>query len=307
MVKYQPEIVKERIYMQNGALKISSVTDTSYGTNVLYAKFKKDTFKLKLVWQKGSKVSDIIKQQSGDYGFNFPFFWDGNPVGDCKIGDKILNQGYGNQTTWHGFAYKNGQPQIGYFNIGDSFGTDGFLVKTTPLLLNGQGSEVWDWYRVQEQTASDIGKDANGNYVSAQRTFIGIDADGNFHVAVANGRTSQDKGLTLQEMALYLRAKGCIWALNGDGGSSSVFSDSTGSLMQNQDVNEKAVNHAVVVTMNQYDPFELSRKKAAEVKNQVDFMTTLLDGSGSGDEQWSLSFFEQVYDIMKSKNLVRDV
>lgn len=299
-----PDIIKERIYYSNGVLNHCDGNYSISATDVRYVKFDKGTFTMKLVWAKGKTVSQIVKDNGADYGFNFPFFWDGNPVADCKIGSTILNQGYGNQTTWHGFAYKNGQPQIGYFNVTDDFGSDGFLVKTTPLLLNGQGAEVWDYYRVQEGTATDIGVDANGNYVRAQRTFIGLDADGNFHLAVGDGRTSSDRGLDLREMAMYMKEKGCVWSLNGDGGSSAVIADKTGSLGQNTGSEESAVNHAVLIFMNHVDPLADERQKAAAVKNEVLYMSSLIDGSGSGTEQWSLDYLSQVYDIMKSKGLL---
>jgi hypothetical protein len=249
-------ITKERVYVSNGKLNIvpklanGGENYSISATDVRHIKFDKDTYKLKLVWSKGKKVSELVKEYGADYGFNFPFFWNSNPVGDCKIGNTVLNQGYDKQTLWHGFVYRNGQPQMGYFNIDEDFGDDGFLVKTTPLLLNGQGSEVWDWYRIVEGTATDIGMDANGNYVRAQRTILGLDEQGNLHVAVGDGRTSWDRGLDLQEMALYMKSKGCVWALNGDGGGSSVIADQNGSLGQNQGSNERAVNHAVLVFLN---------------------------------------------------------
>jgi hypothetical protein len=163
---------------------------------------------------------------------------------------------------------------------------------------------VWDWYRQQDGTATDIGKDSNGNYVRAQRTFVGLDAAGNFHLAVGDGRTSSDRGLDLREMAMYLKEKGCMWALNGDGGGSSVIADKTGSLGQNAGYNERAVNHAILVYIKQPDPLKELRDNAAELKNQVLYMSSLIDGSGSGVEQWTLNYLKEVYDIMKSKDLL---
>lgn len=304
-----PTIVKERIYYDGTTLQKCTGNYSISATDVRYVKFDHGTYTMKLVWSAGKKVSQLVQEHGADYGFNFPFFWNNNPIADCKIGNTILSQGYdtvggAQQTTWHGLSYKNGQPSIGKFNINDTYQANEFLVKTTPLLLNGQGSEVWDWYRVQEGTAPDIGKDTNGNYVRAQRTFIGTDAAGNFHLAVGDGRTSYDRGLDLREMALYMKEKGCLWALNGDGGSSSVLADKTGSLGQNQGAAERAVNHAILIFMNPVDPLKPLRDAAAELKNQVLYMDSLIDGSGSGTEQWSLNYLKQVYDIMKSQGLL---
>jgi hypothetical protein len=253
----QVGIIKERVYAENGVLKFANGNYSISATDVRYIKFNKDSYKLKLVWAKGKTVSQLVKEHGADYGFNFPFFWDGNPVADCKIGSTILNQGYdtvggAQQTKWHGFAYKNGQPMIGMFNVNNDFGSDGFYVATTPLLIEN-GNPCWDYYRVYDGTASDIGKNGN-TYVRAQRTFAGLDPQGNLHLAVGDGRTSYDRGLNLEEMALYMASKGVTNALNGDGGGSSVIADKTGSLGQNQGAEERIVNHAVLVFLNPTTP-----------------------------------------------------
>lgn len=308
-----PTVIKERIYAQNGALKKANVGDYSVSaTDVRYIKFNKGTYKLKMVWVKSKTVSQLVKEYGADYGFNFPFFYNSLPIADCKIGNTILSRGYdtvggAQQTKWYGFAWKNGQPVIGQLGINDDFGADGFLVKTTPLLLNGKGEEVWDWYREQEGTAPDIGKNGS-TYVRAQRTVVGIDAEGNLHLAVGDGRSPKyDRGMDLQEMALYMKSKGCLWALNADGGGSSVIADKTGSLGQNSGASERVVHHAILVFMNKPDPLELQRKKFAEIDNQIAYMKEFVDGSGSGTEKWALNYMEQVYDIMLTKKLVKEV
>lgn len=248
------KLQKERVYVEYGVLKKCNGDYSKKATDVHWIKFDKNKIKLKMVWEKGAKLSDLVRKYNADYGFNFSFFWNGNPVADCKINNQILNQGYdepngAKQTKWHGFGYKNNQITIGQLNINDSFD---FLTKTTPLLLNGQGVECWDWYRQVEGTANDIGRDKNGNLISAQRTFVGLDANGDLIVAVADGRTKYDKGLTLEEMAKFMKDKGAVWALNGDGGGSSIIADKTGGLNQNENngVNERAVNHAILVYFN---------------------------------------------------------
>lgn len=258
-----PQVIKERVASSNGKLVIVPPLANGKGdygvsaTDVRYVKFNKDSYTMKLVWEKGAKVSDLVKKYGADYGFNFPFFWAGNPVADCKIGSQILNQGYdepngAKQTKWHGFAFKNGQPVIGTLDINSDY-SNGFLVKTSPLLIEN-GNPCWDYYRVQEGTAIDIGVDSKGNYVRAQRTFVGLDPQGNLHVAAGDGRTQWDRGLNLEEMALYMASKGCTWALNGDGGSSTVLADSTGSLGQNQGSSEVVTNHAVLIFLNKTTP-----------------------------------------------------
>lgn len=314
MTKYNPQVVKERIYASNGVLQYVDLNSGSpystKATDVRFVKLDKSKIKLKMVWENGAKVSDLVKKNQADLGFNAPFFtyYNGGylPVADCKIGSNILNQGYdtangAQQTKWHGFAYKNGIPSIGMLNVNDDYGADGFVFKTTPLLIDN-GNPCWDYFRVQDGTASDIGKDASGNYVRCQRTFIGIDDQGNLLLAISDGRTQWDRGLTLEEMCLYMQAKGAVYALNFDGGSSTVLANSTGSIGQNSGFSERAVNHAVLVYC--LDDLSEQRQKAYDVQNEVNYMYSLVDKSGSGTEQWSLDYFSQVYDIMKSKGLL---
>lgn len=245
----KPVINKERIYAQNGVLKfVQPKSDGKFdysipATDVRHIKFDKGTFELKLVWAKGAKVSDLVKQYGADYGFNFPFFWDGNPVSDTKIGDKIVaNVSSGKTTAWNGLKFNNGQPYIGKVNIIESLDKDGFICKGTPLLVEN-GNIVWDKYVKQDQTASDIAT------TRCQRTFVGLDANGNFHVCASDGRTSTDRGLSLEESALYLKSKNCVIGLNGDGGGSTILADQTGGLNQKLNIgaNERVVNHAVLV------------------------------------------------------------
>jgi hypothetical protein len=60
--------------------------------------------------------------------------------------------------------------------------------------------------------------------------------------------------MNLEEMSLYMQSKGAIFALNGDGGSSSVIANQTGSLGQNSGYSERIVNHAILVYLQEDDP-----------------------------------------------------
>jgi hypothetical protein len=318
MAKYNPTLIKERIYASGGVLKYVDLNGTSpyatRATDVRFLKLDKSKIKLKFVWENGAKVSDLVKKYSADYGFNASFFTADNkggylPIADTKIGNMILNTSYdtlngAQQTKWHGFGVKNGVPVIGELNINDDY-TDGFLVKTTPFLVSN-GNLAYDWFRLPsvEGTAADIGVGANGIPVRRQRTFVGIDSNGDLLLAVSDGNgTTSDQGLNLEEMSLYLKAKGSEYAINLDGGTSSVIANQFGSLGQNQGVNERVVHHAVLVYLLD-DTLELQREKARQVDNEIEYMMSFVDGSGSGVEQWAIDYLSQVYDIMVSKGLL---
>lgn len=55
------------------------------------------------------------------------------------------------------------------------------------------------------------------------RTAIGYTADNNIIIVTADGRESSSVGLTLTELARYMKQIGCVNAMNLDGGSSTVM------------------------------------------------------------------------------------
>jgi hypothetical protein len=248
-----PTIVKERVYFENGVLKRCDGNYKIAATDVRHLKLNKDTYDLKLVWAKGKKLSDIAIANKADFAINFTLFWEGKPVSDTKIGQEIIaNVTSGKTKSWNGLKYKDGVLSIGSVDINEDLGVDGFVSKSTPVLVE-DGKCVYDKYIKLDQTASDI---ANSN---CQRTAIGIDANGNLHCFVGDGRTTYDRGMTLQELSLYIQSKNCIIGINGDGGgSSSIFAD--GKIQsQNKGSDERIVNHALLIFI----------KPDKEIKNEI--------------------------------------
>ena len=58
---------------------------------------------------------------------------------------------------------------------------------------------------------------------SNPRTAVGVLADGTWVFVVSDGRTTESEGLTLYELAAYMRSLGCVTAYNLDGGGSSTM------------------------------------------------------------------------------------
>jgi hypothetical protein len=247
VAKSNPQIIKERIVQQGQGLKYIPLDKANkpykqVGTDVRFIKFPKGSIRFEFVYEKGAKVSQLVKKYGADYGFNGPFFYNGIPLGDVEDhGIKLDGTGaYGKMLKWHEFGVLNGLPQVGQLDMKTAEWD--LLVQGTPMLVeNGKG--CWDWYKKIEETAYDI---ANGH---KQRTFVGINAAGDFMLAVSDGRTGSDQGLTLVEMGYYMLDKGAINALNFDGGSSSILADKTGGLNQslNTGANEAIVNHAMLI------------------------------------------------------------
>lgn len=55
------------------------------------------------------------------------------------------------------------------------------------------------------------------------RTAIGYTQDGNFIMVAVDGREGASVGLTLKELAWFMKSIGCINAMNLDGGGSTVM------------------------------------------------------------------------------------
>ena len=81
--------------------------------------------------------------------------------------------------------------------------------------------------------------------VSNPRTAIGVDAEGNYYFVVSDGRTDASEGLTLYELAGYLKSIGCVTAYNLDGGGSStmVF---MGKVINNPTTNGRSIRERSV-------------------------------------------------------------
>lgn len=221
------------------AKPVSGITKERVGTtDVYWLKLEAGTVeKADFIYKKGAKVSQITKDSGADFGINFPYFYNNVPLGDSEDSDVVISAAYGKMLKWHEFAFVDGKPVIGQLNVADK---QDFLVQGAPLLIEN-GKLVYEYYRVNQEVQDDIGKS------SAQRTFVGVDAKGALIIAIAEGRTTTNKGLTLKEMAEFMLAKGAIWALNGDGGGSTTLATKGGAVVnQNSGSNERVTNHAIV-------------------------------------------------------------
>lgn len=290
------QVIKERIYAKNGKLHRCDGDYSISASDVRWIKFKAGRYRLKFVQEKGAKVSQLVKRYNADYGFNFPFFRsDGYIYSDLVIDGKFIKAG--GELVRGNFGFKDGKAVIGE-NLNLHGGYD-FLVQTKPVLvkpINGKPTSVYDEYRVKQNVLGDIMNASDT--VRAQRTFVGVSKEGDLIVAVGDGRNlPYDRGLNCEEMALFMIDKGAEWALNGDGGSSSVIADKTGSLGINRGSKEPVTHHAVLV-------FLVDEKE--EPKNEPSYLTYTVK---PGDSLWSIatSHGTTVDEIKRLNNLTSNV
>lgn len=150
-------------------------------------------------------------------GINADFF---NASNDAAIQPRglVIRDGVEYHPEYNGAMFfgvlKNGDPIIGgadeyYANKGNfdmAVGADiGYLVK------NG----------VPCATNEEAGEHAEGTV--NPRTAIGIKSDKSVVMVVCDGRTADSNGMVLTDLAKYMVSKGCITAVNLDGGWSSTM------------------------------------------------------------------------------------
>ncbi len=81
------------------------------------------------------------------------------------------------------------------------------------------------------------------------RTAIGYTSDNNIIIVTADGRESSSVGLTLMELARYMKQIGCVNAMNLDGGSSTVMYGAGGILNSPSYKGGVEISNAVHIVM----------------------------------------------------------
>jgi len=254
------QVIKERIHIQNGQLHHSEGNYKIKATDVRRITFQQGQAQFRFVYEKGAKVSELVKKYGADYGFNGPFFFNTTIIGDARDRETIISSASGKSTSWHHLAFMNGKPVIDQITDKQQQKLD-LLIQGAPLLVK-DGQAVYEFYRKSDQIQDDIA------HSSCQRTFVWLNHNGDFTVAVADGRTSTDVGLTLEEMARYALSKGAVQALNLDGGGSSIIADRSGGLNQksNTGTAERPVSHALLV----FTKPQTTIKEGITTMNQID-------------------------------------
>lgn len=88
-----------------------------------------------------------------------------------------------------------------------------FIVSGTPVLI--QDGRIVDFYEEKTLTSFLI--------CPHPRTAIGIKENGNWLIAVVDGRSKVSKGMIIQDLAQFFLDRGCTTALNLDGGGSTAL------------------------------------------------------------------------------------
>lgn len=239
-------ILHERIRLVDGKLQYVPIATREQrlvayanpGTDVRFMRIKRDSAKFKFVAEKGTRVSGLVKKHGADYGINFPFFHEKEkvPTGYVWAYGEYLNGPWGEAVHWPGIGFKGGSARIGFLTPEQQKQYDFYVQGRQLLVDNGK------------LTAKNIGDQ------TAQRTFIGLDINGDILIAISDGRTKSDSGLPQTVAGMYMIDKGAQIAIEGDGGGSTILADKTGGLNQapNVGINERYVHHAILIYLGQH-------------------------------------------------------
>lgn len=100
-----------------------------------------------------------------------------------------------------------------------------------------------------QNVTSTNGLGESFNTARAQRSAIGVKADGTIVLVASSGRTSSYAGLTVYELADYLISQGCVTAVNLDGGGSTQMTveNASGNLESVFSSSRRVANSILIV------------------------------------------------------------
>lgn len=139
------------------------------------------------------------------------------------------------------------------------------------------------------------------NTASAQRSAIGIKADGTVILMVSSGRTSTYPGLTVYELADFLISQGCVTAINLDGGGSTqmTIENTSGALSAVFSSSRRVANSILIVERPSIDAADKTELNALISQAKALVNNYVLSGDSAYLES-ALTYGERVYNASTS-------
>mgnify|MGYP001363701871 CR=1 FL=1 len=197
---------------------------TRLGVPVYVAELNPRDFDISATGRTWARVSDLAAENDADVAINFPFFngVDGALIGRNIVDGDPLSYDIPKTAARRGFYRTTaGEYRIGHIGEVGENSVD-FYVQGSPVLLEDGRITVHESIARDQLDACATAR--------AQRTAIGIKRNGaggktgSIFFVVVDGRLPGAAGLTLSELAAFMRDElGCTDAINGDGGGSSVM------------------------------------------------------------------------------------
>jgi N-acetylmuramoyl-L-alanine amidase len=204
-------------------------------TDIRFVVIPAADYAISAVGRPNTKPSVLARESNADVAINFPFFGGSTLYGYNVVKGSALNTQIPKTAKRTEFYGRGGK-----YVIGDAERlTVDFSVQGSPVLLRNKTIVIAESV-ANDQTGADI---VTGR---AQRTAVGIRANGDVVFVVSDGRELNNAGLTLTELATVMRDKlACVDAINGDGGGSSMLY-ANGAIINN--VDERATGCALIAT-----------------------------------------------------------
>lgn len=187
------------VYVADVQIKNISYLQTAFADNTYGRNIKETTSTI-------ASSNNAILAINGDYyGFRNNGFV-------LRNGTIYRSSSYGNQDL---VIYSDGS-----FDIIDENTTDlNTLLKNGALQVFSFGPALINDSNISVSTSTEVDQSMTSN----PRTAIGIIDKLHYVFVVSDGRTSSNAGLTLYELAEYMKSLGCTTAYNLDGGGSSTM------------------------------------------------------------------------------------
>ncbi|MCH5183044.1 MAG: phosphodiester glycosidase family protein [Oscillospiraceae bacterium] len=139
-------------------------------------------------------------------------------------------------------------------------------------------------YHIVENGTNVTANDGLGdafNKERAQRSAIGIKADGTLVIVASPGRTTANTGLTVYELADYMISQGCVTAVNLDGGGSTqmVVENESGDLVSAVSTTRAVANSILIVSRPAIDP-----EIAGTLQTLIATATALANNTSDGNK-----------------------
>lgn len=208
---------KIRVYVQNGKVYRCDGDYTKQATDLRYVVVPASSYEIRAVGRTRAKTSALASEYNAAAAINFPYF---NTVDGALIGTAIVEGAPLSyeipKTRGRAEFYAGSSDESGYRIGRQPSATARFAVQGAPELLRNGNIVVHESLNLDDLDPSITQR--------AQRTAVGIRANGDVVFVVSDGRTRWDYGLHLSELAAVMRDQlGCVHAINGDGGGSSVM------------------------------------------------------------------------------------
>jgi len=238
-------VTKIRVYVSGGKVYRCDGNYTKKATDVRYVVIPSSEYDIKAVARTGAKPTVLARENNAELAVNFPYF---NDADRALLGTAIVNW-TGNPLAYEtsktrGRAELYREPSGKYGIAVNPPAIVDFAVQGSPELLRAGAVVVVESHKRDQLSISLTDR--------SQRTAVGIRANGDVVFVVSDGRTSYDIGLTFEELALVFRDQlGCINAINGDGGGSSIMYVKSAGGAVNQASNrnaERGTGCALIVT-----------------------------------------------------------